>query len=427
MIIDFSVQNFGSIKDKQTLSFEADKSTQLEDYYVIKAGKYRLLKLALIYGANASGKTTILRALDFLRALVTIPWNKKTDELNFEPYLFDEITPKQNSIFTINFIHRNIQYFYELEFNNRYIVRDELNFYNPNKANVFTRTTNVEKQLSEITFGSKIKADITAEKNLMANTLWNNTVFGGFLKTNIDIPEIKNAVDWFNVYLKPVIMPDSNLSGYTLSGLKSSAINRGDIVNILRKADFNISDIIMRKLIVNEDFIKSLEKQNYPVDVIAEMKNEKVIDDLMFKHTLNNQSYDLAFHLESKGTQRYFGFAGILATLIKESTLIPIDELESSLHPDLYIHFLLTFLANAKQSQLIATTHNREILADKDIFRNDAIWFTDKSATGATELYSLADFDTSVVRDTSNVYNAYKTGKLGGVPNLGDYYIDLEK
>jgi hypothetical protein len=330
-------------------------------------------------------------------------------------------------IFTINFIHRNIQYFYELEFNNRYIVRDELNFYNPNKANVFTRTTNVEKQLSEITFGSKIKADITAEKNLMANTLWNNTVFGGFLKTNIDIPEIKNAVDWFNVYLKPVIMPDSNLSGYTLSGLKSSAINRGDIVNILRKADFNISDIIMRKLIVNEDFIKSLEKQNYPVDVIAEMKNEKVIDDLMFKHTLNNQSYDLAFHLESKGTQRYFGFAGILATLIKESTLIPIDELESSLHPDLYIHFLLTFLANAKQSQLIATTHNREILADKDIFRNDAIWFTDKSATGATELYSLADFDTSVVRDTSNVYNAYKTGKLGGVPNLGDYYIDLEK
>jgi AAA15 family ATPase/GTPase len=93
MIIDFSVQNFGSIKDKQTLSFEADKSTQLEDYYVIKAGKYRLLKLALIYGANASGKTTILRALDFLRALVTIPWNKKTDELNFEPYFHYQFYP----------------------------------------------------------------------------------------------------------------------------------------------------------------------------------------------------------------------------------------------------------------------------------------------------------------------------------------------
>jgi len=75
---------------------------------------------------------------------------------------------------------------------------------------------------------------------------------------------------------------------------------------------------------------------------------------------------------------------------------------------------------------MIATTHNREILNNKDIFRNDAIWFTDKSKDSATELYSLADFDSSVIRDTSNVYNAYKIGKLGAVPNLGDYYIDVD-
>ena len=107
--------------------------------------------------------------------------------------------------------------------------------------------------------------------------------------------------------------------------------------------------------------------------------------------------------------------------------ILPIDELEASLHPDLYTHFLLTFLVNAKSSQLIATTHNREILNNKDLFRNDAIWFTQKNEFGATELYSLADFDTSVVRDTTNVYNAYKVGKLGGVPHLGDYYIDFDQ
>ncbi len=104
--------------------------------------------------------------------------------------------------------------------------------------------------------------------------------------------------------------------------------------------------------------------------------------------------------------------------------VIPIDELESSLHPDLFVHFLLSFLVNSEGSQIIATTHNREILNNKDIFRNDAVWFTDKTDTCATELYSLADFDSSVIRDTSNVYNAYKIGKLGGVPNLGDYYIN---
>src|SRR5690606_36997034 len=92
----------------------------------------------------------------------------------------------------------------------------------------------------------------------------------------------------------------------------------------------------------------------------------------------------------------------------------------------LYLHFLLSFLLNSKNSQIIATTPNREILDNKDIFRNDAIWFTDKQDSCATELYSLADFDSSVVRNTTNILNAYKIGKLGATPNLGDTFIELK-
>ena len=130
---------------------------------------------------------------------------------------------------------------------------------------------------------------------------------------------------------------------------------------------------------------------------------------------------------ESQGTQRYYAFAGLLALLIGKPTAFPIDELESSLHPDLYIHFVLNFLLNSKESQIIATTHNREILGDKDLFREDAIWFTDKREDCSTELYSLADFDSSTIRNTTNILNAYKSGRLSGVPNLGDNFIDLEK
>ena len=122
-------------------------------------------------------------------------------------------------------------------------------------------------------------------------------------------------------------------------------------------------------------------------------------------------------------------YAFILAghgKIAENSIAIPIDELEASLHPDLYLHFLLSFITNSKKSQLIATTHNREILNNKDIFRNDSIWFTDKKECCSTELYSLNDFDSSVIRDTSNILNAYKYGKLGGIPNLGDYYIDID-
>ena len=181
MIVNFSVQNFGSIKDKQTLSFEADKSTHLEDHYIINAIGLRLLKLALIYGANASGKTTILKAIDFLKELVLEPAEKKTDSLDFSPFLFDNETPKQNSIISIDFIQNDIRYYYEVEFNKNAVSKEELNFFNPNKANVFKRTTDIEKQFTEITFGSKIKKDKTFEKTLESNTLWNNTVLGGFL------------------------------------------------------------------------------------------------------------------------------------------------------------------------------------------------------------------------------------------------------
>ncbi|MDD2215698.1 MAG: AAA family ATPase [Eubacteriales bacterium] len=101
IIVNFSIKNFGPIRDRQTLSFEADKSTHLEDAYIIKAGKLRLLKVALFYGPNASGKSAILEALEFLRKLVLFPANQKTESLDFEPFLFDQKTPEENSLILI--------------------------------------------------------------------------------------------------------------------------------------------------------------------------------------------------------------------------------------------------------------------------------------------------------------------------------------
>ena len=410
MIIEFSVQNFGSIKDKQVLSFEADRSKHLEDYYIIPVKGLRLLKIGLIYGANASGKTTLLNAIDFLGKMVLNPLNTKTDTLEFEPFLFDTSTPDQNTILSIEFIQNSIRYYYEVEFNKKAIINERLDFYNPNKANVYKRTTNLEKQLSEITFGSKIKTDKVFEKTLEANTLWNNTVLGGFQKTNIELNELKDARDWFGTHLSPLMKPITRLDYYIINQLKNSTIKKEDIIHILQKADLNISDIS----------IKEKKTEDYT-------QNKKNSSFLKFEHTLNDKKYPLDYDSESQGTQRFCGLAGILSQSIRESFVFLIDELESSLHPDLFTHFLLSFLINSKNSQIIATTHNREILNNKDIFRNDAIWITDKSDDCATLLYSLADFDTSVIRDTSNIYNAFKIGKLGGVPNLGDYFIDIEQ
>jgi len=430
MIINFRVQNFGSIKEKQTLSFEADKSTHLEDTYIVNFGGQRILKLALIYGANASGKTTILKALDFLRDIVLEPERKKTSELDFNPFLFDPKTPKQNSIISIDFFHNDIKYFYEVEFFKKAIVTEELYFHNPNKANVFKRKTNLLNQFTEISFGSKISTDKVFEKTLEANTLWNNTVLGGYLKTNIDLRELQEVVDWFKNYLSPLVYTRTELEGFVTSRIDNNEISKSDVVTILKKADFNISDIIIQEeeKDIPDDFIEFLKKQvKAPNEKIKELeeKGKLTAVNIEFEHTVNNTKYTLPLEFESQGTRRYYGFAGLLALLIKNSTAFPIDELEASLHPDLYLHFILSFLLNSKNSQIIATTHNREILDNKDVFRNDVIWFTDKQESCSTELYSLIDFDSSVVRNTTNILNAYKSGKLSGTPNLGDTFIDL--
>ena len=413
MIVNFNIQNFGSVKEKQTLSFEADASKHLEDTYVVHTAGKRLLKLALIYGANASGKTTILKALDSLRDLVVNPKEKKTDILYFDPFLFDAQTPQQPTKLSIEFVHKEVYYQYEVAFTKQAVIWEAL-FNTSKKILVYKRTTDIKEQLTKISFGDNITIDKNAKQVLELNTLWNNTVLGGFLKTNINLEEFRRVADWFRNYLKPIVAPDTKLDTYITNKIDDEKITKEEILEILKKADFNISDMIIRKKeeIVPEDLLRFFKGQ-------IEIKGR-----IIFQHKVDNVLYNLPMDQESEGTKRFYGFAGLLALLIKTPTIFLIDELESSLHPDLYTHFLLSFLQNAQHSQLIATTHNRELLGDTDIFRNDVIWFTNKGEDCATELYSLADFDTSAIK---NILNAYKIGKFSGVPRLSDTFINLEQ
>jgi len=295
---------------------------------------------------------------------------------------------------------------------------------------VYKRETIVEKQLSVIDFGSKIKIGKEQKRLLEGNTLLNNTVLGGYLKTNLASKDLQNALDWFKHKLSGLIFSHTKLFHSISDELENNHIDKNHVISFLKKADFKINDIIIKK----EENLDTIHIINF--DIKEEKKKEQVITDYntkyyrlqtLFLHTLdNNNTFPIPYHEESQGTQRYYQLSGLLASIMKTPSILLIDELESSLHPDLLKHFLLSFLANTKNAQLIATTHLRELLMEKDIFRNDAIWFTEKQADGSTDLFSLADFDSSVVRDTSSIYNAYKIGKLGATPNLSDYYIDVE-
>jgi AAA15 family ATPase/GTPase len=368
MLIEFSVQNFGPIKNKQTLSFEATKDEHLADYYIIptKIKGLRLLKLGLIYGANASGKTTVLMALDFLREIVLMPKREKDMPFEYEPFLFDKKTPDKNTIFNISFIQNNIRYDYEVELNKKAIVKEKLDFYSPNRANVFTRTSDVKKQYTDnIIFGTKIKKNKNAEDILKANTLWNNTVIGGFVKTNIENKELKDVRDWFFSYLIPIIHPRVILSNYITELLKKGmgSLNKKDIVDILKIADFGISGLIIKtekaeipldlmnmanifKKEIVKEFNEAINKNDMGIGI--NISDGTILQTkIAFEHIVNKERYELPSENESQGTQRYYELAGILLLLIKNSLMFSIDELETSLHPDLFRHFLLSFLVNS--------------------------------------------------------------------------------
>ncbi len=433
MIINFSIQNFRSIKDEITLSFEANKSEHLEDYYIYRPSKnLRLLKIAILYGANASGKTNILLALDFLRELVLKPKDKKTEELNFQPFLFDEKTPKKNTIFTIEFVHEQIKYFYRVEFNIRFIVNETLYYYHPNKALIFKRSTDPKNQTAEIAFGSKIKISKESKTALIGNTLWNNTVLGGFIKSNVESHELQSVTQWFNNYLKPIIEPRTRLVPFVSDLIKEKKIQKDLIVEILRKADFGISDVQVKSetIPIDNEKLQLISKTNILSEKELErIKSNKSIEvmEIYLQHTVGDHNFNLPIDMESAGTKRYYELGGILSFILERNSVLAIDELESSLHPDLIKHFLLTYLVNARATQIIATTHHRELLMEKNILRNDAIWFTERKVDGSTDLYTLADFKSSIIRNTNSIYNAYKVGKLGAVPNLKDFYLNFEK
>ncbi len=406
MLKNIVISNFKSINNEVELSFEAEESDNLNEYYLTNDN---LLKLALIYGANASGKTNIIKAIGFLREFILIPPENREEKIDITPFKFSDNINK-NSKFKLEFIENGKLFVYEIELNYKEVVKESLKYKDlslkkPRFALVF------ERNLKEISYGNKIKITKTQKEILNLNTLQNNALLSGYLKVNLDIDELNSTINFFKRILPP-IFPTTDLLGFVLKKMENQEIDKDEILKILKSADFAIDDFDIEEKELDEDFLDFIKK----IDENKDLSNLKKIE-IWFKHF---KKYKLEFKEESRGTQRFYQLAAVLILLIKNSYIVLIDEIESSLHPDLLKFFLLIFLSNSKKSQLILTTHTRELLLEKDILRNDVIWFCEKDKNGATELFSLSDFGSEIRKDSS-IYNFYKYGKLGAVPNIKNF------
>jgi len=433
MIIEFTVENFGPIQEAQTLSFEANKSEHLSEYYIHRPNsKLKLLKLLYIFGPNASGKSSWLKALEFMRELQLEAANDKSDKIDYQPFLFCANPLEKDSALGIRFIHEGIEFDYYFRFNQEAILEESLHYYEPRRALVFERKTDLAKQLSEINWGSKIKLSKIEQESLKTHVLWNRTVLGAFHKANTDCRELRIALSWFKEVLYGMINPDLDLTGIVSTLLSKGILDKNLLVSFLKKADLKIEDVLFEEQ--KEDvpaYFNDFVAANPESELAQSVVDGKIVrKKLMIKHQVKDENlssyYALPYSLESEGTKRYFGFSGLLAILASQAAIFSIDEVGSSLHPELLEHFLLSFLLNSQpNSQLILSTHQRELLRSKDILRADAIWFTEKQANGASELFSLADFEAKDFRSSEAYYHAYEKGRLGAIPNLDDPYNPL--
>ena len=433
MIIDFTVSNFRSIKEPQTISFEATDDKHLEDYYVVEKGDYRLLKMATIIGANASGKSNILQAYTFFLRLMRVPCENKTDKIIYDKFALDEISSMNDSSFTINFICEGYHYNYTVQFNNDMIVEESLTckpLEGGSMEKMFIRTTDKTTRVSSITLQNGYLIFAAEFDKVLTNMLHNRTVFGAYLKSNVDIPWMKEIEDWLVSYCLPMVSTQNQgLIQYTSDRIFDKTISKEQVASFLRKADVGISDFsIKREDIAVPQFYASalMNDTNTPNAIKEQIRNTSTIPDtrVRMSHTGEHGLVELDFNEESRGTQRYFELAGVLLTVINKSHVVAIDELEFAMHPDLYEHFIVSFLSNAKDSQLIYTTHMREFLSDKNLFRDDSVWIAQKDEHGATEVYSIADFDQDELQKIDSRYGAYRSGRLGGIPHLGDTYVE---
>lgn len=433
MLLQFSVKNFKTFKEKATLSLVAsgyDKDTRESDnVHNDVQFNLRLLKSAVVYGANASGKSKLFEALMFMKRFVMNSSKESQigDEIEVEPFLLNSETENLPSEFEVVFVFKNVLYRYGFEADRKNVVSEWL-YYKPNTKEI------------ELFYRYGDKIDTHSRNFSKGNTI----IKEGLLRNNSLLVSVSaqfndaismEVYDWFKSLITISGLNESMFQSFTMIKTQDS-VHKAKILSFLKAADLDIHDVELQKLDISklpkempkelrDKFIKEVNenKKEFFLDVLTAHKkfdtNHKLIDTVNF--SLNNN--------ESSGTQKFFALTGPILDIIENGYTLVVDELDSKLHPNLVCKIVSLFNSmelNKKNAQLIFNTHDTNLLSS-GLFRRDQVWFTDKNKFGEARLYSLADFKSDEVRKIESFEENYIRGKYGAVPYLGffDNFINI--
>ena len=430
MIAEFTVENFYSIRSTQKISFEpSSDSFMLDEYtYEVKDG-VRLLKVGIIYGANASGKSNVLEAIDFFKMLVLRVPKGRNDTTRVVPFLLDETSKTKTTKMSMSFYVNQLKYILSFELDKKRIYSETLTVYESIRpTKLYSRSYDPYTDSSVIEFGTNLKMAKKNQDTIAGNTINNCSVLAAFGNCNVGKTKLNDVYDYFAKQVKDVLAPGMLLSGYVKRHLDKDKDGnlKKFILNFLKASDFNIEDVTLHEEeeLITSELEQLIQKAPIADDVKSEMlKKGKITNtELTFTHRTENGLYELSEEYESNGTMRFLGMAIILNFLLKNNQFVPIDEVETSIHYELLSYFIKVFLANSNQtSQMLLTTHDINLL-NEEFIRRDTIWFTDKDEQGETNVVRLSALG---LHKNLSPYKAYKQGKLVKLPFLGSQYFDL--
>ncbi len=406
MILEFSVANYLSFKDKVTFSMIANSSKGLDDNYIILNEK-KVLKTAAVYGSNASGKSNLFKVLT---TVVLMLRNSNSIDINAKlpliPFKFDDEYLERPSEFEIKFIVNNTRYVYGFIADVNKIYDEYLYFYpNGRETKIFDRSN-----VNEYSFPQKDEKTLReiATKNA-SNKFFLATA------TNWNFEKTKLAYE----FLTTGIGTCANIEELKAMAFKAYEDNKDNLkafaIDFLKKTDFNIEDYKISKIDIPQELLIGI-----PEFLTKTMKERPKAYQVLFKH--KGSKNFLSLEEESLGTQIVFAFIPFIADTLKNKKVLVIDELDKSLHPYLVQYIVEMFNDsefNKNGAQLIFNTHDTNLL-DLNVLRRDQIWFTEKNKeNGVSDLYPLSDFS---VRKQENVEKGYMLGKYGAVPFIKNDY-----
>ena len=392
MIQELKIKNFLSFKEEAILNFEATRDTTFEDYQVVEvAPGTRLLRFALIYGANASGKSNLLYALDYLKRFWFSKRNDIDESTDAIPFLLDTETPEQPSEFEMRFYVGECRYWYTLSISQKNVVSEKLFYYKSVQPTMlFSRElANGQSVIKFNPAAMKVSSNVLEE--ITIKCLPNMSFFAARNQVNCTLPFIDDARDWMKNCLIPVITPQTQMFDYAGNMLASDKGLKKYLLDFVHKADFNITGVRAEK------------------------------DRTDFEHTVRNargtEKYILPNGLQSEGTRRTFGVEAAVYESVQNEKFLTIDEIESSLHPDLVEFIIQQFLQTHNRSQMLVTSHYDPLLNTvDDLMRKDSVWFTEKGEDGGSRLYSLVEF--KGLNKISSFQKSYRNGVFGALPNI---------